>query len=115
MRLGKKCGHTSLYGIGLVTDIFTGLVIDYEILSKYCRECVAAKEDLGEDTAEFTIWLSVHKPDCSQNFTGSSNAIEMTAAADIWKRSISNCRMRYISILPDGDAKIYQHLVELNV
>lgn len=111
----QKRGHTSLYGIGLVIDIMTGLVIDYEILSKYCPECVTAKRDLGEGTAEFSIWFSGHKCDCSQNYTGSSNAMEMAAAEVIWKRSINNCGMRYISMLSDGDAKTYQHLVEMNV
>ncbi|GFU86694.1 uncharacterized protein TNCV_2881141 [Trichonephila clavipes] len=32
----QKRGHSSLYGIGIVIDILTGLIIDYEILSKYC-------------------------------------------------------------------------------
>ncbi|GBM53832.1 hypothetical protein AVEN_24107-1 [Araneus ventricosus] len=42
----QKRGHTSLYGIGIVVDILTGLVIDYEIFSKYCPECTTAKRDL---------------------------------------------------------------------
>ncbi|GFW28661.1 uncharacterized protein TNCV_3713761 [Trichonephila clavipes] len=39
----QKRGHSSLYGIGIVIDILTGLIIDYEILSKYCPECTTAK------------------------------------------------------------------------
>ncbi|GFW35785.1 uncharacterized protein TNCV_727201 [Trichonephila clavipes] len=39
----QKWGHSSLYGIGIVIDILTGLIIDYEILSKYCPECTTAK------------------------------------------------------------------------
>ncbi|GBL86303.1 hypothetical protein AVEN_132024-1 [Araneus ventricosus] len=34
----QKRGHTSVYGIGTVVDILIGLVIGYEILSKYCLE-----------------------------------------------------------------------------
>lgn len=33
-----KRGHTSIYGLGIVIDVLTGLVIDYEVLSKYCPE-----------------------------------------------------------------------------
>ncbi|GFW81934.1 uncharacterized protein TNCV_2886081 [Trichonephila clavipes] len=39
----QKRGHSSLYGIGIVINILTGLIIDYEILSKYCPECTTAK------------------------------------------------------------------------
>lgn len=31
-----KRGHTSNYGLGIVIDVLTGLVIDFHILSKYC-------------------------------------------------------------------------------
>lgn len=111
----QKRGHTSLYGIGIVIDVLTGLVIDYEVLSKYCPECVASKRDMGENSAEFDVWFQGHKSECSKNFTGSSNAMEMAAAEILWKRSVSTCGMRYVSILSDGDAKTYQYLLGMNV
>ncbi|GBO27802.1 hypothetical protein AVEN_257504-1 [Araneus ventricosus] len=52
----QKPGHTSLYGIAMVVDIFSGLVIDYEILLKYCPECTTAKRNLGEHSTDFSIW-----------------------------------------------------------
>ncbi|GFY27111.1 uncharacterized protein TNCV_2067321 [Trichonephila clavipes] len=111
----QKRGHSSLYGIGIVIDILTGLIIDYEILSKYCPECTTAKRDLGENSAEYSIWYKSHQEECSENYVGSSNAMEVKAAEILWKRSIKNCGMRYVSILSDGDAKTYQHLSSLNV
>ncbi|GFU86721.1 uncharacterized protein TNCV_4966661 [Trichonephila clavipes] len=111
----QKRGHSSLYGIGIVIDILTGLVIDYEILSKYCPECTTAKRDLGENSAEYSMWYKSHQEECSKNYVGSSNAMEVKAAEILWKRSIKNCGMRYVSILSDGDAKTYQHLSSLNV
>ncbi|GFT71819.1 uncharacterized protein TNCV_4588781 [Trichonephila clavipes] len=110
-----ETGHSSLYGIGIVIDILTGLIIDYEILSKYCPECTTAKRDLGENSAEYSIWYKSHQEECSENYVGSSNAMEVKAAEILWKRSIKNCGMRYVSILSDGDAKTYQHLSSLNV
>lgn len=111
----QKRGHTSLYGIGFVIDILTGLVVDYEILSKYCPECTTAKRDLGEKSAEYMIWHESHLPNCSANHSGTSGSMEMIAAEKLWKRSISNCNMRYVGMLSDGDSKTYQHLVALNL
>ncbi|CAL1300021.1 unnamed protein product [Larinioides sclopetarius] len=88
-----KRGYTSQYGIGIVVDILTGLVIDFEILSKYCPECTTAKRDLGRMSSEFDIWYKAHKPDCSENYEESSNAMEVKAAEILWKRSVKNCEI----------------------
>ncbi|XP_055950897.1 uncharacterized protein LOC129984987 [Argiope bruennichi] len=111
----QKRGHSSLYGIGIIVDILTGLIIDFEIISKYCPECTTAKRDLGEKSPEFSIWYKTHKSDCSKNYMGSLNSMETKAAEILWKRSIKNCGMRYVSVVSDGDAKTYQHVSELNV
>lgn len=111
----QKRGHTSLYGVGIVIDILTGLVVDFEILSKYCPDCTTAKRDLGERSAEFFFWYEGHKPECSENYVGSSNAMEVKAAEILWERSVKNCGMRYTSVLSDGDSKAYNHLQELKV
>ncbi|GFW72868.1 uncharacterized protein TNCV_1267111 [Trichonephila clavipes] len=115
MEHGRNGGHSSLYGIGIVIDILTGLIIDYEILSKYCPECTTAKRDLGENSAEYSIWYKSHQEECSENYVGSSNAMEVKAAEILWKRSIKNCGMRYEHLVRWCDAKTYQHLSSLNV
>ncbi|GFX41652.1 uncharacterized protein TNCV_3110481 [Trichonephila clavipes] len=51
----QKRGYKSLYGIGVVIDLLTGLFIDYEILSKYCTECTAAVRDLSGDSPDFAV------------------------------------------------------------
>ncbi|GFS49161.1 uncharacterized protein TNIN_490081 [Trichonephila inaurata madagascariensis] len=51
-RTWQKRGHWSLYGIGIVIDILSGLILDYEIVSQYCQECTTANRDLGEKSAE---------------------------------------------------------------
>ncbi|GBM53005.1 hypothetical protein AVEN_111346-1 [Araneus ventricosus] len=86
----QKHGHTSLHGISIFVDILTGLVIDYEILSKYCPECTTAKRDLGEDSSDFYIWYKTHRPECRENYVGSSNAMEVKDAEILWKRSVEN-------------------------
>ncbi|GFV85141.1 uncharacterized protein TNCV_4171941 [Trichonephila clavipes] len=109
LRLGK--GHAGLELFALVT----GLVIDYEILSKYCTECTAAVRDLSGDSPDFAIWYEGHKSECQINHTGSSSSMEMEAAAILWQRAINECNMRYTCILSDGDSKTFQHLMSLNI
>ncbi|GFT14748.1 uncharacterized protein TNCV_99441 [Trichonephila clavipes] len=111
----QKRGYKSLYGIGVVIDLLTGLVIDYEILSKYCTECTAAVRDLSGDSPDFAIWYEGHKSECQINHTGSSSSMEMEAATILWQRSIKECNMRYTCILSDGDSKTFQHLMSLNI
>ncbi|GBO16583.1 hypothetical protein AVEN_38248-1 [Araneus ventricosus] len=36
-------GHTSQIGIGCVIDMLAGYVIDYQVMSKYCKECELAR------------------------------------------------------------------------
>lgn len=110
-----KRGHTSLYGIGIVVDVLTGLVVDYEIVSKYCHLCEVSKNDLGENSMEYSIWFESHRDTCDKNYSGSSNAMEMFAAGILWKRSVETCKMRYTVILSDGDSKTYCSLLEKNV
>ncbi|GBN09816.1 hypothetical protein AVEN_224489-2 [Araneus ventricosus] len=88
----QKRRHTSLYGIGIVVDILTGIVIDYEILSKYFPGCTTVESDLGEQSADFLhLFYEAHKPECSENYVGSSNAMEVKAAEILWTRSVENC------------------------
>ncbi|GBO43982.1 hypothetical protein AVEN_219740-1 [Araneus ventricosus] len=108
-------GHTSLHGIGIVIDILTGLVIDFEVLSKFCQDCVNSEGMLGKNTPEFRIWHDSHKNDCQKNFNGSSNSMEMNSAAILWKRSVKEAKMRYMTLLSDGDGKTHQHLNEIQV
>ncbi|GBN72563.1 hypothetical protein AVEN_275007-1 [Araneus ventricosus] len=102
--MAKTSAYITLW-YWIVVDILTCLVIDYEILSKYCPECTTVKRNLGEHSADFSIWYKAHKPECSENYVRSSNAMEVKAAEILWKRSVENCGMRYMNVLSDGDSK----------
>ncbi|GFU59810.1 uncharacterized protein TNCV_4343651 [Trichonephila clavipes] len=53
----QKRGHTSnLGGLGIIIDVLIVLVLDFEVLSKYCQSCVVTGRDGGVDSAEFHIW-----------------------------------------------------------
>ncbi|GFV76186.1 uncharacterized protein TNCV_4672751 [Trichonephila clavipes] len=97
----QKRGYKSLYEIGVVIDLLISLVIDYEVLSKYCTECTAEVNDLSGDSPDFAIQCEGHKPECKINDSGSSSGMEMEAAAILWQRSnkesicvkLAYCRM----------------------
>ena len=93
----------------------TGLVIDFEIVWKYCAQCTPAERDLHSNTVEFHVWYESNKPDCNENFFGSSKSMEMKAAEILWKRSMAICGMRCTSVLSDFDAKTHQHMSTLNM
>ena len=68
-------GNRSLYGIGCVIDVVTGLVLDFAVLLRYCqRYTYASTRYGGEATAEFRQWKASHT-DCQANYTGSAGGM----------------------------------------
>ncbi|GFY53804.1 uncharacterized protein TNIN_118511 [Trichonephila inaurata madagascariensis] len=98
----QKRGHTSNLGLGIIID-----VLDFETLSKYCQNCAVTGRDMGVNSAEFHIWQKGHADECDKNFDGTSGAMEMHAALIMWRRSISDRQMRFVSMLSDGYSKLF--------
>lgn len=109
-----KRGFRSNYGVGCVIDILTGLIIDYEVLPKYCHACVISERQIGKESPEFYFWHEGHKTNCAKNYEGSSPGMEVEAASRLWKRSES-IGFRYTTVLSDGDFKTFIHLQQMNV
>lgn len=105
----QKRGFTSKYGIGCCIEVITGLVIDFEILSKYCKRCQEKKKQTLGDSNTFQKWFESHKPKCQCNYVGSSPRMEVVAAERIWSRS-EIFGFRYTTLVSDGDAKTLTHL-----
>ena len=107
-------GHKSVYGVGCVVEVITGLVLDLTVLSLYCQSCACASAKYGgNNTAAFQQWHASHT-DCNRNYSGSSGGMEATAAEILWNRSGIH-DFRYTTLLSDGDAKTFTHLCSLNV
>jgi len=94
----QRRGHQSLNGVVSVTSLLTGKLLDVEILSKYC-EC---KDKLNDN----------HNNTCLANFRGSSGAMEVTGAINIFKRSSNLYAVRYLEYLGDGDSKAHPAVCE---
>ncbi len=108
----QKRGHTSMYGVAAVIEVVTGLVIDYVVLSTYCHSCSLKRHEFRDQPDAFNAWYAVHKEDCSINYTGSSNAMEVEAAKRLWGRSLA-LGLMYTGLVGDGDSKAYQAVVHL--
>lgn len=109
-----KRGFTSNYGIGCVIEATTGLVIDFCVKSKFCRNCAVTKARLGKDSAEFLSWYADHELQCDKNYDGSSPGMETSAAQFLWNRSLMY-KLRYTSFIGDGDSKVYSSLKDSNI
>lgn len=91
----QKWGHSSLYGVVLVTAIETGKAFDREVKSRVCISCQRhSKIDASSD--EYRLWKQRHldSDECSWNFEGSANAIEFNNLNDVsamQKQSMPYC------------------------
>ncbi|GFN81046.1 hypothetical protein PoB_000755200 [Plakobranchus ocellatus] len=101
-----KRGHTSRIGIGCVIDVMTGLVLDAELLSTYCHTCGTTGTWVKGNTPQrYDVWYDEHRADCCINYACTSGNMEVVAAELLWTRSVDNHRLRYTSMLSDGDAQ----------
>ncbi|ELU11566.1 hypothetical protein CAPTEDRAFT_193814 [Capitella teleta] len=80
-----KRGHSSHYGVGIAIKVKSGLIIDVHTDPKYLK------------------WKENHH--CEMNHDGSANSMEVASAGVLCQWSIEKYRLRYKTILCDGDAK----------
>ena len=65
-----KRGHTSLFGVVFVLSVDTGEVLDYYVLSKYCKTCSQWESKKTLYPAKYSDWKLEHlqSGDCTINF-----------------------------------------------
>lgn len=109
-----KRGFSSPYGVGLVIDVLTGLVIDYVVLCKECAVCNQKESQLSKEA--FATWQETHRNNnqCDRNYWGSSKSMETAVAEVLWKRSEEK-GFQYTGLLSDGDANTHAHLQSLEL
>ena len=94
-------GFVSKYGGVPVIHYSSGLVLDYEVLSKYCAVCNSHKDD------ESDAWYAAHENECQKNYEGSSPAMEVEGWKRLFRRSVEKGNFRYTKIVSDGDSKAF--------
>ena len=65
----QKRGFTSHHGVGVINEVQTGLIVDYDVLSNNCHACALAENRLGAGTPKFKAWQAAHIA-CERNFDG---------------------------------------------
>ena len=108
-------GHTSLIGVGCVTDVLTGLVLDAHVMSSYCQACENKKTLQKEDADKFAVWERQHLGlgECYRNFFGTAGMMEVHASKILWTRSVMKHNMRYTIVISDGDSKSFNAVSEM--
>ena len=107
-----KRGHSSHYGVGVVIELYTGLVIDTHVVSNYCAKCVKRPDP---NDPKYEQWCTTHAPACSTNFDGSAVAMEVEASKVLFGRSVIRHNLRYQICLCDGDAKTIHTLNSMKI
>lgn len=109
----RRRGFKSSTGVVSAISVVTGKVLDVEVMSKECRECMNHRKDEGSQ--EFNEWWEGHQHRCYANFAGSSGRMDPVGCYEIFSRSITKHNLRYKEFLGDGDSKAYNQLVQENV
>ncbi|KAH7937041.1 hypothetical protein HPB49_007558 [Dermacentor silvarum] len=103
-------GHLSHIGVGAVIELFSGYVLNFEVLSNFCLGCKHAppKKDPG-----YSAWKENHV--CQKNTDSKSGQMEPEAAVAHFERFLSHHGLRYTTMLCDGDSRSIRALEEAKV
>lgn len=100
-------GRKSRIGVGCVSEINTGTIIDFEVLSKFCQVCTLRKKRF-ESRSDFDTWKrEEHESKCQNNYDGDPGRVEATTAVRMWNRSEVNKKLRYTVLVHAGESKAY--------
>jgi len=97
----QRRGYSSMNGI--VTAMSHGKCIDAEVLSKSCYQCKIWERK--KDSPGYEEWKANH--DCKINHIGSSGSMESAGVIKIFKRSVNDLQLKYLTYIGDGDTKSY--------
>ena len=109
----RRRGFSSAYGVVSGISLIRSKVLDIEVMSKECRECIGWRGK--EKTEEFEHWWDGHQHKYHANFEGSSGAMDAAGCVRIFERSVEQYDLRYMEFLGDGDSKAYNELTEASV
>ena len=100
----QRRGYTVVAGIDRVND----KCIDVDEKTEVCKSCTFWEKKKGTDN--YNTWKESHK--CMINHTGSASSMESESVVSMFRRSITNNKMRYKKIIVDGDSASYNHVVK---
>lgn len=108
----KRRGFSSLYGVATLIGSISGKVIDLVIKSSFCKSCT--QWSCKEGTPEFEKWQENHAEDCAKNHSGSAGKMEVDGIKEMFCRSITKFKCKYMQYIGDGDSKTYKAVLDAN-
>ena len=105
--------HFQNQGFAAAIDSETQKVVDYSLCDRVCYLCSKWDEErkmLNPD--EFTEFWYQHKNTCTANYKASFQAMETSAALNIWKRSIAKHQLMYGTYIGDGDSPSFRNVTK---
>ena len=81
----RKRGYSSLTGLQYIIGNKTKKVIDVNVKSAYCQECVSMEKYVG--TPQYLDWIDPHIEKCQANYEGSAGGMEPVGILEMFKRS----------------------------
>ncbi|CAN7981564.1 unnamed protein product, partial [Ixodes pacificus] len=112
----KTRGHNSNIAVGCILELYTGLVLDHIVLSRYCRGCQGVPDP---DDDSYGDWVINHKcivtNDNMKNIDCNAGRMEAEAALIQFRRSLAKNGLRFITILSDGDSRTFHALSQDSV
>lgn len=103
-------GHSSHIGVGAVIELFSGLVLDYVVLSNFCAGCERGPK---AHDPHYEEWKASHV--CQKNTDKKSGEMEVEAGLILFRRSWEKHHLRYTTVLSDGDSRTFLALKEAEV
>ena len=104
----QKRGYSSLNGVVAALANANQKVIDYHVMSKFCKGCTIWDKKKG--TLEYDKWKEKHQ--CAINHKQSSGAMEAAGAITIFQSSIKKHKLRYSHYIGDGDTESFRKVAD---
>ena len=105
-------GHKSHMQAGFVIEMTTGFVLDFHVISNFCKSCSTNRSRKTKES--FEAWQeTVHAGKCQANFDGLSGKMEAVCAVQLWGHS-EDIGFHYTTFLSDGDSSAYTSVTKMN-
>ena len=108
-------GYYPNQGFAAAIEVGSGKVLDYALYDRNCNKCIKWSEERKEKNPdEFSHYWGSHSSQCPGNFKGTSQAMESSAALEIWNRSVEKHSLAYTTYVGvgDGDSKSFKRLCD---
>ena len=106
-------GHYFNQGFAAAIEVYSGKVLDYVLYERVCNKCLRWTEERKKGCPEeFSEYWEKHSSECPANFSGTSQAMESSAALEIWARSVRKHSLAYTTYVGGGDSSSFKRLVE---